>query len=71
MINLKYFLPIIATVVFNTACNSQYDQTQSKLKVATDTAVVKYQCPMKCQNDTAYTSPGNCPVCEMELERIK
>ena len=28
----------------------------------------KYQCPMKCEGEKTYDKPGNCPVCEMELE---
>ncbi len=38
--------------------------------VVTDTSTVKYQCPMKCEGDTAYTTEGKCPVCEMDLVRL-
>lgn len=31
---------------------------------------VVYQCPMKCQDDTAYAKQGTCAVCEMALEPI-
>ncbi len=30
----------------------------------------KYQCPMKCEVDKVYDSPGNCPVCNMKLEPV-
>ncbi|UPT68045.1 MAG: hypothetical protein M0D57_05130 [Sphingobacteriales bacterium JAD_PAG50586_3] len=55
------------------ACNSKSTtkETPKGLVVATDTASVKYQCPMKCQGDTAYTAMGKCPVCEMDLEKVK
>lgn len=26
-----------------------------------------YQCPMKCEGEKTYTTPGNCPVCNMKL----
>jgi len=26
-----------------------------------------YQCPMKCEGEKTYDSPGNCPVCNMRL----
>ena len=27
----------------------------------------KYYCPMKCEGDKEYDSPGDCPVCNMHL----
>ncbi len=54
-----------------TACNNNNTDTTSKsLIVATDNSSVKHQCPMKCEGDTAYTTTGTCPVCEMDLEKI-
>lgn len=29
---------------------------------------VNYQCPMECEGEIVYDSPGKCPVCEMDLE---
>lgn len=29
--------------------------------------VTSYQCPMKCEGDKVYNTPGNCPVCNMRL----
>ncbi|MFY9152717.1 MAG: heavy metal-binding domain-containing protein [Prolixibacteraceae bacterium] len=26
-----------------------------------------YRCPMGCEGDKTYDSPGNCPVCNMKL----
>ena len=42
-----------------------------KLIVASESAVERFQCPMKCEGDTAYTTAGICPVCEMDLEKVK
>ena len=62
---------IIAAAIF-VSCNSKNTSSSSQnLVVATVDATEKYQCPMKCQGDTAYTTAGQCPVCEMDLEIIK
>ncbi|WP_157624787.1 heavy metal-binding domain-containing protein [Sunxiuqinia dokdonensis] len=29
-----------------------------------------YQCPMKCEGDRTYNTPGNCPVCNMKLVAV-
>lgn len=51
------------------SCNSGNTTKESPkaLIVASDTASIKYQCPMKCEGDTAYTTEGKCPVCEMDF----
>lgn len=28
---------------------------------------LQYRCPMGCEGDKTYDSPGNCPVCNMKL----
>lgn len=64
---------IIAGAIF-ASCNNSNNTTSNTnckaLVVAADTATVKYQCPMQCQGDTAYTTAGQCPVCEMDLEKV-
>lgn len=32
---------------------------------------MNYQCPMECEGEKVYDSPGQCPVCEMDLEKKK
>jgi hypothetical protein len=63
---------ILAAVVFISCNNSSNTNTANAkpLVVAADTAAIKYQCPMKCEGDTAYTTAGQCPVCEMDLEKV-
>lgn len=39
-------------------------QTSSNQQVQTAT---RYKCPMGCEGDKTYDSPGNCPVCNMKL----
>ncbi len=31
----------------------------------------KYQCPMKCEGNKMYNTPGNCPVCNMNLMPVR
>jgi len=41
------------------------------LSCSGNTKFVAYQCHMNCQIDTAYTSEGKCPVCEMDLKGVE
>jgi hypothetical protein len=52
------------------ACSHSSKSEKETLVVAKQTDSIKYQCPMKCQGDTAYTTEGACPVCEMKLEKV-
>lgn len=52
MIKKIFLLSVVAAVVPITACNNT-DNSNQKLTVASDTSSVKYQCPMKCEGDTA------------------
>ena len=64
------FIIILAVAIF-ASCNSNSNSAKpTTLVVASETDAVKYQCPMKCQGDTAYTTAGQCPVCEMDLEKM-
>jgi hypothetical protein len=70
----KIFLTTIIAAAIFVSCNNSNTKTTSTnqpLVVATADATEKYQCPMKCQGDTAYTTAGKCPVCEMDLEKLK
>lgn len=53
------------------ACTNATKNANSTLIVAPTNATEKFQCPMKCQADTAYTTAGKCPICKMDLEKIK
>lgn len=70
----KIFLAVIVAAAIFASCNSNNNSSNNNhtehLVVASDTAKVKYQCPMKCQGDTTYTTVGQCPVCSMDLEKL-
>lgn len=61
---------VIATAIFVSCNNKNTSSSTQNLVVAPVDATEKYQCPMKCQGDTAYTTTGQCPVCEMDLVKI-
>ncbi len=65
-------LAIILMTSIVTACNSGNKATTNSdpLIVATENSEEKYQCPMKCEGDTAYTTSGQCPICEMDLKKL-
>lgn len=48
-----------------TGCDRSSDASKSKHVEEK----VLYQCPMDCESGKTYDKPGNCPVCEMELEK--
>ena len=35
------------------------------------TAGNAFYCPMKCEGEKIYNSPGNCPVCNMKLVPVQ
>jgi hypothetical protein len=56
------------------ACNDDANSSKTNknaVVVASDTSTERYQCPMNCESDTAYTTAGKCPVCEMDLEKLQ
>lgn len=71
MKNKSLLIMIVAAVAFATACNNSGNTNSKPLVVASADATEKYQCPMQCEGDTAYTTAGQCPVCEMDLEKVK
>lgn len=36
-----------------------------------DASGIKYACPMHCEGDKTYDSPGKCPVCGMNLVPVQ
>ena len=69
---LLLFIATTAIAACSDASKTKSENTQvaKTLVVASADAAEKYQCPMKCQGDTAYTTAGQCPVCEMNLEKL-
>jgi len=64
------FTLLFAAVVIASCKNTPVTTNATKLEIATDSTMAHYQCPMKCQGDTAYTTTGKCQMCEMDLEKV-
>ena len=52
---------LLFSSIFITACGNNEDSLDKN-------STGQYQCPMECEGDSLYTSPGKCPVCEMDLQ---
>lgn len=68
---MKKVCIILGLLVGGIAACTSTNTGGTNLEVAPETASVRYQCPMKCQGDTAYTTAGKCPVCKMDLKEVK
>jgi len=66
----KALLALAFTSLMLIACQNESKEPSKSLVVASDSTNVNYECPMKCQSDTSYTTAGNCPICEMELVEL-
>ncbi len=66
----RLYILIIAVVAVWSSCNNSHHHTTPTTTNPSETAEGVYQCPMKCQGDTTYTTAGQCPVCKMDLEKI-
>ena len=70
---MKKSIIIIALVTFMAACNtktSENNTASDSTSHNTDKHTV-YACPMDCEKGKTYDEPGKCPVCKMNLEKIK
>ncbi len=60
----KTTLILILFLVYGglTSCNN---------KKKDELATVTFQCPMKCEGNKTYSTPGTCPVCKMDLQPVE
>lgn len=67
----KLFLFSALALTFSfTACNDDGGRNNKDATESGQEQNAEYQCPMKCEGDKTYSVPGECPVCNMELEKI-
>lgn len=58
------------------ACSSNNDKTATATQPIDSTSSIQnkematYQCPMDCEKGKTYDKAGQCPVCNMDLEKI-
>lgn len=68
---------IFSVLTIFVACNSGSIQHEEKSSVTQQEVndstqfVEVYQCPMQCEGDKTYDQSGKCPVCEMDLVKVK
>ena len=63
---------LLAVVFFMASCGnkkSQSDTAKPASEKISETAV--YQCSMKCEGEKTYDKAGQCPVCNMDLEKTE
>ena len=54
-----------------TSCKTSAKKEHSKVqeKEHLHAEKIKYQCPMKCEEEKTYEKKGTCPVCKMKLRK--
>ena len=61
---------VLATAFFLASCgNSSNEKSNSNAFEQVETAM--YQCPMKCEGEKTYDKPGQCPKCNMDLQKVE
>ena len=64
---LKYagftFVMLGATLAFGGCNNNESAESEQIAEAA-------YACPMDCEKGKTYSEPGQCPVCEMDLQLV-
>lgn len=70
----KVFLSIAVVVLFVvTSCKTETkkDKDPVKTEAKKEMAMEVYQCPMDCEKGKTYDKEGSCPVCKMDLKKVK
>ncbi len=62
---------LLTAVMFFTSCESKSSETKTEKATTEHTANAMYQCTMKCEGEKMYDKPGQCPVCNMDLEKVE
>lgn len=57
---------LTATLFMASCGNSESKKENSETE---QTIHTEYQCPMKCEGEKTYDKSGQCPVCNMDLEK--
>ena len=62
---------LLTATLLIASCGSGNSESKSDNPATEQTANAKYQCPMKCEGEKTYDKPGQCPVCNMDLKKLK
>lgn len=66
IISVSLFLTV---TIFVSSCGSK--TSESKIEKTEQPVNTMYQCPMKCEGEKMYDKPGQCPVCNMDLQKVE
>lgn len=62
---------LLTAVIFFASCGNKTSESKKENTTTEQTASAKYQCPMKCEGEKTYDKPGQCPVCNMDLQVVE
>ena len=62
---------LLTAVMFMASCGSKTSESKKENTTTEQTANVMYQCPMKCEGEKMYDKPGQCPKCNMDLQKVE
>ncbi len=65
--NILWVALATAFAIGFTSCDNSSKKTSTEQSTNSET----YQCPMKCEGDKTYTQSGQCPKCNMDLEKME
>jgi transcription initiation factor IIE alpha subunit len=63
----------VVALLVATSCKTETkkDKEPVKTEAKKEMAMEVYQCPMDCEKGKTYDEKGNCPVCKMDLKKVK
>lgn len=61
---------LLASVMFFASCGNNTSESKKETSTTEQATLVNYHCPMRCEGDKMYDEPGQCPVCNMNLEKM-
>ena len=62
---------LFTATMFITSCGSNNSETKTEKSAIEESATAQYQCPMKCEGEKTYNKPGQCPKCNMDLQKVE
>ena len=68
---LIFCISTIAVSCKDSKKETEVEQTELGVEKADLALNDVYQCPMDCENGKTYDKEGSCPVCKMDLNKVK
>lgn len=62
---------LFTATMFITSCGSNNSETKTEKSATEESTTTQYQCPMKCEGEKTYDKPGQCPKCNMDLQKVE